>query len=118
MSVETAKAKILSALAGLHIDSIDDAKTIRPEGMLLSFEGMRREGFSGGDYTFGLYVSKKILNKKTDTIYMTLDQIAQMIIVEAQKGPRGNEIALRSILPSGFDNGILEYRIEIHIIEI
>lgn len=118
MSVETAQAKILSALSGLHIDCLDDAKTIRPEGMLLSFEGMRREGFSGGEYTFGLYVSKKILNKKTQTIYTDLDTIAQKIVVEAQKGPRGNEIALRSILPNGFDNGILEYRVEIHVIEI
>lgn len=118
MSIGTAQAKILAALSGLSIDCIDDAKTIRPEGMLLSFEGMHREGFSGGEYTFGLYVSKKILNKKTETIYSDLDEIAQKIVIEAQKSPRGNEIALKNIRAIGFDNGILEYRVEIHILEI
>lgn len=118
MGIGTAQTKILNALSGFHIDCIDDAKTIRTEGMLLSFEGMGRENFSGGEYIFGLYVSKKILNKKTETIYDDLDAIAQKIVVEAQKGSRGNEIALKSIRPIGFDNGILEYRVEIHIIEI
>ncbi|MCK9372579.1 MAG: hypothetical protein M0P91_05235 [Sulfuricurvum sp.] len=117
MSVETAKEKILTALSGLDIDSIDDSKLIRPEGNLLSFEGMAKEGFAIREYIFGLYVSKKILDAKTNRIYPLLDSIDTKIEDEARKGPYGDEIRLKSIYPVGFDNGIIEYRCEIRVIE-
>ncbi|MCX6062233.1 MAG: hypothetical protein NT103_08300 [Campylobacterales bacterium] len=118
MSIGTAKAKILSALPGMKIDCIDDTTTIHPEGLLLSFEGMDKEGFAKNGYLFGLYVSKKILNKNTASIYSILDDIDEKILIEARKGPYGDEISLRSIRPVGFDNGILEYRLEIRVVEI
>lgn len=117
MSVETAKAKILTALYGIEIESLDDAKSIRPEGNLLSFEGMAKEGFAIREYIFGLYVSKKILDAKTDRIYPLLDTIDTKIEEEARKGPCGDEIRLKSIYPVGFDKGIIEYRCEIRVIE-
>lgn len=117
MSIDTAKAKIIRALDGIDIESIDDAKMIRPEGNLLSFEGMSKNGFAIREYVFGLYVSKKILDKKTDRLYPLLDSINTKIEEEAIKGPYGDEIALRSIRPVGFENGIIEYRCEIRIIE-
>ncbi|MDD5212412.1 MAG: hypothetical protein PHV62_08340 [Sulfuricurvum sp.] len=117
MSIDTAKAKILKALQGMDIDCVDNAKMIRPEGLLLSFEGMAKDGFSSQEYIFGLYVSKKILNKKTESIYVQLDSINTKIVDEARISHFGDEIALKSIYPVGFDNGIIEYRCEIRIIE-
>lgn len=117
MSVETAKAKILKALEGIDIDSLDDAKSIRSEGNLLAFEGMGKKGFAIREYIFALYVSKKILDRKTDRIYPLLDLINTKIEDEARLGPYGDEIALQSIRAIGFENGIIEYRCEIHVIE-
>lgn len=118
MGIETAKQKILTALNTLQIDCVDDAKTIRPEGLLLSFERMICSDFSTSEYVFGLYLSKKVLNRKSESLYNEMDTIKELIIDEAKKGVRGDEISLSSISFVGFDNGILEYRIEIHVKEI
>lgn len=118
MGISTAKQKILTALNTLEIDCVDDAKVIRPEGLLLSFERMNKLDFSGAEFIFGLYLSKKVLNRKSDNLYDEIDTINKLIVTEAQKGVRGDEISLTTISFIGFENGILEYRMEIHVKEI
>ncbi len=115
MTIADAKTIVLDALIGMDIESIDDTTSPRAEGLLLSFEGFAKEGLDPEVFTFGLYVSKKILNKQTQSIYGVLDQIALAIIEHAVKLGSEYAITIRSITPVAFENGILEYRVEIKV---
>jgi len=115
MFIGDAQARILDALSGMDIDCIDDAKTIRPEGLLLSFEGMNNSGFNPEEFMFGLYISKKILNKKTQSIYAEIDSICEKILEYSVLLEDEDAIKVRSVTPVSFDNGILEYRIGITV---
>lgn len=115
MLISNAQARILDALSGMDIDCIDDAKAIRPEGLLLSFEGMNVTGFNPEEFVFGLYISKKILNKKTQSIYAEIDSICEKILEYSVLLEDEDAIKVRSVTPVSFENGILEYRIGITV---
>lgn len=99
----------------MDIDCIDDVKTVRTEGLLLSFEGMNNSGFNPEEFMFGLYISKKILNKKTQSIYVDIDSICEKILEYSVFIEDEDAIKVRSVTPVSFDNGILEYRIGITV---
>jgi len=116
MNIKEAQKQILDALDGMDIDTIDSDKTPRAEGLLLSFEGYAKEGYETEVHIFGLYVSKKILNKQTQTIYQLLDLIAQKIIeYAAETLDCEDAIQIKTVKPFSFENGLLEYRIGISV---
>lgn len=115
MFIGDAQARILTALSGMKIVCLDDADTIRPEGLLLSFEGMNNSGFNPEEFMFGLYISKKILNKKTQSIYADIDSISKKILEYSVLVEDEDAIKVRSVTPVSFENGILEYRIGITV---
>lgn len=115
MNIHEAQQRILDALNGLPVETIDNPKEIRPEGLLLSFEGYANTGFNPEEFTFGLYVSKKILNKQTKTIYQDLMEIANKVLEHAVLLDREDSIMIRSVKPVSFENGLLEYRIGITV---
>lgn len=115
MNIIEAQQRILDALEGLKIDTIDQMKEVRLEGMMLSFEGYLKTGLEPETFTFGLYVSKKILNKKTNTIYTDLIDIADRILEYDVSLDQEDSIVIRSIEPTSFKDGILEYRVGIYI---
>lgn len=116
MSVSTAQARVMAILAEADIVSIDDKNTIMPEGNLLVLEGIALTKVQA-TYTFGLYVAKKVLNKNTASIYGALEYIVKQM-VQAELDSIGDDSAgIRSVLPNGFENGILEYRCEVYVTE-
>jgi hypothetical protein len=115
MTIADAKTRVLEALDGMDVESVDDTTSPRAEGLLLSFEGFSMEGFDPEVYIFGLYVSRKILNKQTQSIYGTIDLIVRKILEHAVALNQEDAIAVKSIVPVAFENGILEYRVEIKV---
>lgn len=115
MKIEDAQQRILDALNGMDVETLDSDKSPKIEGLWLSFEGYAGRGYDPEEYVFGLYVSKKILNKQTQTIYQQLDAIASKVLEHAAALDREDSIQIKSAKPVSFDNGILEYRLGITV---
>lgn len=116
MSIATAQARITAALGELSMESIDDASTVRAEGNLLVFEGCE-VGNVETTYEFGLYIAKKVLNKKTSVIYADIDYVIETIARASKTVPLHNAMSVRSVSAVGFENGVLEYRCAISVTE-
>lgn len=117
MSVSSAKETVIQALHPLPIVGIDHPKIVRAEGNLLVFEGLSVINPVDTLYRFGLYVSKKVLNQKTETIYDLLDVIREKMKAAKLAAPSGDRTELMRIEPFDFSNGVLEYRCLIEVQE-
>lgn len=117
MSIETAKQKIIDALDPIEMEGIDNPKKIRTEGNLLVFEGLKVVSHVDTIYRFGFYVSKKVLNQKTETVYGLLDSVREKMKDAKLAAPGGERAELMEIEPISFENGVLEYRCGIEIQE-
>lgn len=118
MSIETAQQTIVDALPDLVIDLIDDKNftQIKAEGNLLVYEGGTHQT-PEDTYVFGLYVAKKVLDKRTSRIYADLDYIRTQMIKAGLNAPFGDDAGINRVDPNGLENGILEYRCELFVTE-
>lgn len=117
MSIKTAEQIIIDAI-NVDIRCLDKASNMNLNGAFMVFTELHPISDVEAHYDFVLFLNRKILDKRFETIYKDLDAVRIGIRSAVRNLPEGDTVKLVSIKSNGVEDGVLEYACFIQVVEM